>query len=452
MATIQTKEAGAARTEGNGHTGLFQGMSFWLSHNVPQRTRSDGYKENGGIVKLFEKEADVQLVDHKRKNLPPNVYSYQFIEKSIQNRRLESLETYRAGPSTARPVRATNIPAKNHRAPYTIEEDQLLYDYLQQFENDPLASVRGNKIYQKFAEKHPTHTWQSWRDRYLKRVQGNPRPGGMLKTTATATARDEGRESRPDRASTTTSHSIAAATQRNEPSRQLQPQEKKRKRSPEPLMSGARVSNDTSSTQHIATNRSPAPRAPQGVINSPVLTARRRESTENEMPPASKRAKATAAKNPDKTIPQQEQPQEKPPAAKVTTQEPTDEVSLGIDSAFLELPFLPSSPVTEEAPKQDLDAWIETRLRMGKGDENQILDALQCTSMDGKLADKVLDSLVAGKGIPTDMRGVWTAQDDRDVEAQETRNIQRVIEKHGDLVDYRWDYLNMMRAGGSSTT
>ena len=78
-------------------------------------------------------------------------YSYQFIEKSIQKGRLEDLEAYKAGPSTTRPVGATNIPTKGQRAAFTIEEDQLIYDYMQHYERDPLSSVMGNKIYQLFA-------------------------------------------------------------------------------------------------------------------------------------------------------------------------------------------------------------------------------------------------------------------------------------------------------------
>lgn len=66
--------------------------------------------------------------------------------------------------------------------------------------------------------------------------------------------------------------------------------------------------------------------------------------------------------------------------------------------------------------------------------------------MDPDLADVVLDSLLAGHGMPTEMRGVWTAEDDECLEAQDSREIQRVIEKHGDLLQDRWDYLNMTRA------
>jgi telomeric repeat-binding factor 2-interacting protein 1 len=78
-------------------------------------------------------------------------YSYQYIEKSIQRGKLEDLEAHKAGPSAARPVGATNIPARKHRSTYTPGDDQLIFDYMQPFERDPKASISGNKIYQEFA-------------------------------------------------------------------------------------------------------------------------------------------------------------------------------------------------------------------------------------------------------------------------------------------------------------
>ncbi|KAL4978636.1 Rap1 Myb domain-containing protein [Aspergillus desertorum] len=393
-------------------------------------------ERNGGIVKLFEKDADVQIVDHKRKNLPANVYSYQFIEKSVQKGRLENLEAYKAGPSAARPVGATNIPAKGQRVPFTTQEDQLIYDYMQPHEKNPLSSVMGNKIYQVFAENHPGHTWQSWRDRYLKRLRDRPRPGEKLESNAT-TVREEDRRSHPSRASTSTSRAAAPATRRDEPP--LQQQERKRKRSPKYTMSDDGTSDSTSSTQQGSTNWHPASSTPEVVI---VSSASRREmSPQHEAHPKPKRARTTLNGLLERTIPQEKGPTEEPVNGK-----PSDEASTSIDSVFLELPFLPSSPVAEEAPEQDIDSWIDSRVRTGKGSEAQVIEALQCTSMDPELADRVLESLTAGKGIPTDMRGVWTAEDDRDLEAQDTRDIQRVIEKHGDLLNYRWDYLNMTRA------
>lgn len=100
----------------------------------------------------------------------------------------------------------------------------------------------------------------------------------------------------------------------------------------------------------------------------------------------------------------------------------------------------------EDCDTSRLDSWIESRLRSGKADnEMQIITALQCTSMDPNLADQVLASLVAGKGIPPNTRGVWTAEDDKDAEGTDARGIMRVEEKHGDLFDARFDYLNTLR-------
>jgi telomeric repeat-binding factor 2-interacting protein 1 len=66
--------------------------------------------------------------------------------------------------------------------------------------------------------------------------------------------------------------------------------------------------------------------------------------------------------------------------------------------------------------------------------------------MDPNLADKVLEYLVAGKGIPTDMRGVWTAEDDARLEGTDARAVDRIHEKHGrDLMVARWEYLEFQR-------
>lgn len=130
-----------------------------------------------------------------------------------------------------------------------------------------------------------------------------------------------------------------------------------------------------------------------------------------------------------------------------------------VDSLFMELPFPPSSPESEEDSAEepdegtggavhDIDEWIDIRLRTGKAEnEQQVIQALRCTSMDPDLADRVLDQLVAGKGIPQDMRGVWTPEDDRCLEGTDARDIDRLLKKHGtELYNRRFEYLEMVRA------
>lgn len=68
---------------------LFEGKQFWLSLNIPQRSRfkalievtpwlhisypkSNAQQQHGGIIRLLETDADIVLVDHTKKNLPAN--------------------------------------------------------------------------------------------------------------------------------------------------------------------------------------------------------------------------------------------------------------------------------------------------------------------------------------------------------------------------------------------
>jgi telomeric repeat-binding factor 2-interacting protein 1 len=113
-----------------------------------------------------------------------------------------------------------------------------------------------------------------------------------------------------------------------------------------------------------------------------------------------------------------------------------------VDPIFLELPFLPPSPVQDVT---DIETWIDQRVARG-AKEWHVLNALHCASMDPERADKVLEYLTAGKGIPSDMPGVWTAEDDECVQAMEHSRVQRALTKHGaQAYQERWEFLNMAR-------
>lgn len=127
-------------------------------------------------------------------------------------------------------------------------------------------------------------------------------------------------------------------------------------------------------------------------------------------------------------------------------QDPASRPEREVDPLFLELPFLPSSPEPEEE-SADLNAWIDARLEIGSA--TQVIEALRCTSMNPSLADKVLPSLVSGKGIPSDMPGVWTPEDDETIEGNDARSIGRAIRKHGTFFfNLRWKYLSLARDTG----
>ncbi|KAK2761754.1 hypothetical protein FQN54_001582 [Arachnomyces sp. PD_36] len=147
---------------------LFVDKKFWFSRNVPQSQRlKELVQSHGGNVVLLENQADIRLTDHAKRDPPPNSYSYQYVEKSVQNGKLENLEDHRVGPSrgVVRPV-----GGRTSRRPFTAEDDKILRNWMEPHEHAQ-GSVSGNKIYQDLEAKHPQHTFQSWRNRYLKVVR-----------------------------------------------------------------------------------------------------------------------------------------------------------------------------------------------------------------------------------------------------------------------------------------
>lgn len=75
-------------------------------------------------------------------------HSFQYIEECIRKGTLVDLEAHRAGSSKPRAMGASNLPKKGTRSAYTLEDDQLIYDFLYPFEQEKNAPVFGNKIYQ----------------------------------------------------------------------------------------------------------------------------------------------------------------------------------------------------------------------------------------------------------------------------------------------------------------
>ena len=92
-----------------------------------------------------------------------------------------------------------------------------------------------------------------------------------------------------------------------------------------------------------------------------------------------------------------------------------------------------------------LDAWIDSHVAAGMEAEDVAL-ALKCTSMEVDLAEEVLPYLAKHKTIPRNVRGVWTEEDDEDLDASDGRRIRKLQEKHGqEGFDARWDFLRIYR-------
>jgi len=126
----------------------------------------------------------------------------------------------------------------------------------------------------------------------------------------------------------------------------------------------------------------------------------------------------------------------------------------GPDPLFLELPYLPPSPEPDDSEESDEDlpdvgGWIAMQLERGIADEATIVAVLRSTTMDQDLADKVLENWDPSTAIPDNVRGVWTAKDDKCLEATDGRDVERAITKHGEeFTNIRWEYLRMAREKG----
>ena len=118
-------------------------------------------------------------------------------------------------------------------------------------------------------------------------------------------------------------------------------------------------------------------------------------------------------------------------------------------------PPLPIKAASLDPPKlkAGLNEWIGTHLSAGYPLSN-IIAALKATSNDLDLAKFVLNYMARkGKGrIPSNEKGVWTEDDDEDLESTHARRIEKVQAKHGEeLCDVRLVFLHLYRQSEKST-
>ncbi|KAI1758427.1 hypothetical protein F4782DRAFT_478100 [Xylaria castorea] len=149
-------------------TGVFRGLKFWVSARVPRRKfYVDTIQENGGTVVPKEGNADMLICD-PAKDPASGSYSYELIADAVKEGSLDLKEDYVCGPSASRRSKVT-------RNQFTQEDDQALMRFV--IEMECLGeNIGGNNMYKKFAEEHPNHTWQSWRDRWVKKLKNIRRP------------------------------------------------------------------------------------------------------------------------------------------------------------------------------------------------------------------------------------------------------------------------------------
>jgi hypothetical protein len=117
------------------------------------------------------------------------------------------------------------------------------------------------------------------------------------------------------------------------------------------------------------------------------------------------------------------------------TQEPQDS---GSDSEALfvrqdSLSFPPSSVEDESASSEDIQSFEDlANPLLAKGYTfDSIIQAIHLTSANRALLEPLLRELKLGRGVPDNERGVWTEEDDADLQGGDARGILRVESKHG---------------------
>lgn len=115
-------------------------------------------QSNGGEVVKLEKQADMLIADHARKDVPAGSYSWKFVLQSIQNGRLEDKELHLIGrPAGAARTAGSAQPTKGTRRAFTVEDDEILAAWVLQRKKVG-DYLKGNAMYQALEEKvRPGH-------------------------------------------------------------------------------------------------------------------------------------------------------------------------------------------------------------------------------------------------------------------------------------------------------
>jgi hypothetical protein len=107
-------------------------------------------------VKL-EKQADIVIADHAKKNCPTGSISWTYIQDSAKNGALEELEQHRAGPAShvVREV-GSGGPTRKGRTPFSAEDDRVLKKWVMDGERVGISS-KGNELFKQLEEKVVFH-------------------------------------------------------------------------------------------------------------------------------------------------------------------------------------------------------------------------------------------------------------------------------------------------------
>ncbi|KAI9894482.1 MAG: hypothetical protein M1814_003240 [Vezdaea aestivalis] len=154
---------------------IFKGLKFCFNRYVPRRSELvTEVTVYGGTVVGDQSDADYVIYDHQRRPdvTADNYVSYTFLERSMEYGRLEYSNDH-----LVHVYDHTGPASRRGRMNYTREEDVDLWVYVQHQKRRG-RPISGNKMYEEYAAVHNRHSFQSWRDRWMKTLRKRPPPVG----------------------------------------------------------------------------------------------------------------------------------------------------------------------------------------------------------------------------------------------------------------------------------
>ena len=142
--TVYSDLASGATVKGR----LFEGIKFFVAQRCPSRqTLIEQIRSNGGEAVPLEKNADHVIADHLRKDAPPGSISYEFVDKSLRNGRLEDPADHPVGPQLGS-VRGVGSSQSKRvgRVPFTEDDNRQLCQWVSRCHSEG-GYVRGNELY-----------------------------------------------------------------------------------------------------------------------------------------------------------------------------------------------------------------------------------------------------------------------------------------------------------------
>ncbi|PTB64595.1 hypothetical protein BBK36DRAFT_1123694 [Trichoderma citrinoviride] len=130
---------------------IFRDIKFWVSLNVPQRSSIiEKIESNGGVVVPREKDADMLIADHVKKNAPMGSYSWKFITESVNAGILQVEDKYiKEPPPNERRSILAGPHARKTRMQFTEFDDALVAKYVLK----EGTNTAGNAMYMKLADQ-----------------------------------------------------------------------------------------------------------------------------------------------------------------------------------------------------------------------------------------------------------------------------------------------------------